>query len=286
MQKIGITAKRTNVEKYAPIFCRVYNYLKKEGKEIYVEKHVAKLIGLKSYKEFKRGSTEVDLLLVLGGDGTILSVVRTMREFNTKIFGINIGNLGFLSEVSPAQINKTLKKVFAGNYTIDERFMLNVEVLRNGKVIKKFHALNEAAITQGSLARLISLKTRVDGKKLTEYHADGLIIATPTGSTAYNLSAGGPILYPRIEAVILTPIAPHSFTQRPIVIPATKKIEIQVFSKKRHTYISIDGQESEMLQDGDEIQIKRDGIVRFIRLPSESFFSTLREKLDWGKKLD
>jgi NAD+ kinase len=258
MDKIGITAKRTNVERYAPIFRRVYNYLKKSGKEIYIEKHVAKLIGLRSYKEFRRGSTEVDLLLVLGGDGTILSIVRTMRKFNTKIFGINIGNLGFLSEIPPAQINKTLSKIFSGNYTIDERLMLHIEVFRNGKIVKKFHALNEAAITQGALARLINLKTRVDGKKLTEYHADGLIVSTPTGSTAYNLSAGGPILYPRIEAVILTPIAPHSFTQKPIVIPASKKIEVHIDSKKRKTHLSIDGQESAVLQNGDEIQIKRD----------------------------
>lgn len=286
MQKVGLTAKRTNVEKYAPVFKRVHAYLKKSGKEVYVEKHVAQLIGLKKYKEFNRGKTQVDLLLVMGGDGTILSVVRSMRKFNVKIFGINMGNLGFLSEIPPVQINKTLAKIFRGDYTLDERLMLHIEVMRNGKSVKKFHALNEVVVSQGALARLIKLRTRVNNRRLTTYHADGLIIATPTGSTAYSLSAGGPILYPSIDAFILTPIAPHSFTQKPIVIPADKKIEITLEDKSRRINLSVDGQESMTLQYKDEIYIRRDGVAQFVRLPSESFFQTLREKLDWGKKLE
>lgn len=286
MQKIGLTAKRTNVERYAPVFKRVYKYLKDAKKDIYVEKHIANLIGLKKYKEFHRGQTAVDLLLVMGGDGTILSVVRSMRKFDVKIFGINIGNLGFLSEIPPVQINRTLAKIFRGDYTIDNRLMLHIEVLRNGKVVKQFHALNEAVISQGTLARLINLRTTVNRRKLTTYNADGLIIATPTGSTAYSLSAGGPILYPSIDAFILTPIAPHSFTQKPIVIPAEKKIEITVEDKSKRINLSIDGQESMTLQYKDEVRIRRDGVAQFVRLPSESFFSTLREKLDWGKKLE
>ena len=283
MQKIGITAKRTNVERYATVFRRVYDYLKKTDKEVFIEKHVANLIGLKKYNEFHRGKTEVDLLLVMGGDGTILSVVRSMQKFNTKIFGINMGRLGFLSEIPPVQINQTLAKVFRGEYTIDNRLMLYIEIVREGKVVKRFHALNEAVISQGALARLIKLRTKVNKRKLTMYHADGLIIATPTGSTAYSLSAGGPILYPSIDAFILTPIAPHSFTQKPIVIPAEKKIEITVENKRKRVNLSIDGQESMALLYKDEVRICRDGVAQFVRLPSESFFSTLREKLDWGK---
>ncbi len=286
MEKIGLTAKRTNVERYAPVFRRVYNYLVKLKKEVYIEKHVAELIGLKKYNPFNRGKTPVDLLLVMGGDGTILSVVRTMRKFNAKIFGINMGNLGFLSEIPPVQINKTLGKIFAGDYTIDKRLMLHVEVIREGKVINQFHALNEAAISKGTISRLVNLRAKVNGKKLTTYHADGLIISTPTGSTAYNLSAGGPILYPSIGAFVLTPIAPHSFTQKPIIIPDEKKVEILIDSKNRHIFLSIDGQESTSLEYGDVIRIRRDGDAHFVRLPTESFFKTLREKLDWGKKLE
>jgi len=283
MNKIGITAKHTNVEQFTPVFKRLYEYLKKADKDVYIEKHVADLIGLKKYKEFFRGQTDVDLLLVLGGDGTILSVVRTMRKFNTKIFGINIGNLGFLSEIPPVQIHKILAKIFRGEYTIDNRLMLNVELVRNKKVIKKFHALNEAVISQGALARLIYLKTKVNRKKLTTYFADGLIIATPTGSTAYNLSAGGPIVHPSLQIFIITPICPHSFTQKPIVIPDNKKIEVTVESKRNKIHLTIDGQESASLEDGDTVRITRDGEAHFVRLPTESFFHTLREKLDWGR---
>lgn len=286
MEIIGITAKRSNAARYAPVFKRVYAYLKKAGKKVYVERHVAEVIGLKKFEVFHRGKTAVDLLLVMGGDGTILSVVRSMREFDTKIFGINTGNLGFLSEIPPVQINKTLAKIFRGDYTIDHRLMLHVEVIRDKKVINKFHALNEATITQGVLARLINLRTKVNKRKLTTYHADGLIVSTPTGSTAYNLSAGGPVLYPSINAFILTPIAPHSFTQKPIVIPADKVIEITVEDERKQVNLTIDGQENTTLCCGDVVRIRRDGVVKFVRLPSESFFSTLREKLDWGKKLE
>jgi len=284
MQKIGLTAKRNNIAKYEKVFERVYNYLIKVEKDVYIEKHVAELIGLKNYKQFQRGKTNVDLLLVMGGDGTILSIVRSMRKFDTKIFGINMGNLGFMSEIPPVEINKTLAKIFYGDYTIDKRLMLDIEIFRNKKVIKKFHALNETVISQGSLARLIKLRTKVDRKKLTLYHADGLIVATPTGSTAYSLSAGGPIVYPSLDTFILTPICPNSFTQKPIVIPANKKIEITVESKDRNICLSVDGQQNSILRHKDEIRIKRDGFAHFVRLPTESFFKTLREKLHWGKK--
>lgn len=286
MHKVGLTAKRTNVERYKQIFKRVYDYLKRTDKDIYVEKHIAEIIGIKKYKEFKRGETDADMILVMGGDGTILSVVRSMKRFDTKIFGINMGNLGFMSEIPPIDIQKTLAKIFKGNYTVDKRLMLDVQVLRNKKIIKKFHALNEAVISQGSLARLIKLRTRVNNKKLTTYHADGLIIATPTGSTAYSLSAGGPIVYPNLHTFIITPICPNSFTQKPIIIPSEKRIEITVESDDRNINLSIDGQENTILQYKDEIRISRDGTANFVRLPSESFFETLREKLDWGKKLD
>jgi NAD+ kinase len=285
MQKIGLTAKRSHVQRFKSVITRVYDYLKKMGKEVYIEKHVADILKLKKYNKFQRGKTKVDLLLVMGGDGTILSVVRDMREFDVKIFGINTGHLGFLSEVTPVQINKTLAKVLKGECTIDSRFMLNVEVSRNGKVIKKFHALNEAAISHSAVARLINLRTQVNHRKLTTYHADGLIIATPTGSTAYSLSAGGPILYPNIDAFIITPIAPHSFTQKPIIIPANKSVQITVEDEKRRVRLTIDGQESLLLKHKDEIRIKKDGVAQFVRLPTESFFKTLRKKLDWGKKL-
>ena len=283
MKRIGIAAKHRSAGKFIPLFRKLYDFLKKTDKEIFIEKHIAELIGLKKYKLYDRSKTDVDLVLVLGGDGTILSVIKTLKNFDTKLFGINTGNLGFMSEIPPTQINKTLSRILKGEYTIDKRLMLRIEVVRDNKVINNFHALNEAVISQGSLARLINLKTSVNAKKLTTYFADGLIISTPTGSTAYSLSAGGPIVYPSIKTFIITPICPHSFTQRPIIIPDDKKIEIIVESDHNMINLTIDGQESISLREKDAIRISRNGEAQFVRLPSESFFRTLREKLDWGK---
>lgn len=286
MHKIGMVAKRTGAERHTDVFRRVYAYLTKMRKEIYIEKHIADLLGLKKYQAFQRGKTKTDLILALGGDGTVLSIVRAMRPLNTPIFGINIGHLGFLSEIPPVHINKTLTRIFSGEYSIDKRLMLLVEIVRGKKAIHRFHALNEAVISQGTLARLIDLPAKVNGRKLTTYHADGLIIATPTGSTAYNLSAGGPIVYPTVKTIILTPICPHSFSQKPIVIPDDKIIEILIKNAKKEINISIDGQESAPLEYQDTVRIRRQGEAQFVRLPEESFFRTLREKLHWGKEVE
>lgn len=286
MKRIAIAAKRSRSKEYADVIGKVYGFLKEQGKEVFIEKHAAAAAGLKKYREFIRGKTEVDLIVVMGGDGTILSVIRQMQKFQTRIFGINMGTLGFMSEIPPVNITQTLARVFAGDFTIDRRTMLVVEVWRGKKSVKKFHALNEAVISQGTLARLIRLKTRVNQRKLTTYNADGLIVATPTGSTAYSLSAGGPIVYPGLDAFILTPICPHSFTQRPIVIPSSKNIEITIESDHRNINLTIDGQESMALECQDVVRIRRDGEAHFVRLPTESFFNTLREKLHWGKEVE
>lgn len=283
MKRIGIAAKR-DCKKYERVFRSVLTFLEKEGKEVYLAPHVGELLSLKKYREFTPGKTPVDLVLVMGGDGTILSVVRKMRQFDTRFFGINMGTLGFLSEIPPVNIARTLKKVFAGDYTIDERIMLDVEVIRGSESVKHFHALNEVVISQGTLARLIALKTTVNDRKLTTYHADGLIVATPTGSTAYSLSAGGPIVYPSLNAFILTPIAPHSFTQKPIVIPDHKRVDVVVENDYKYMHITVDGQESFAVNYRDKIRIKKGTTIKFVRLPSESFFQTLREKLHWGEK--
>lgn len=285
MKKIGLVAKRSQIEKLIPVIKKVYHYLEEHQKEVYLEKPIAELIEPKAKHLFNRGKTKVDLVIVLGGDGTILSVIRSMKEHKAKIFGINMGNLGFLSEIPPEQFEKALDKIFEGKFTIDKRMMLDIDVIRDKKTIQHFSALNEAVIAHSSIARLIKLKTRVNGKKLTDYHADGLIIATPTGSTAYSLSAGGPIIYPTLNTMIITPICPHSFTQKPIVIPDDKIIEIKLENSQK-VQLSIDGQESMELKENDQVKIKRNGFAEFIRLPNESFFKTLRVKLDWGKRLE
>ncbi|MFH0820349.1 MAG: NAD(+)/NADH kinase, partial [Candidatus Peregrinibacteria bacterium] len=213
--------------------------------------------GIRSWKN--RGGSD----LGHGGDGTILSVIQRLKKLNTRIFGINMGTLGFMSEIPPTGITRTLNKVFAGDYSVDRRIMIEVQVWRGKTMVKKFNALNEAAVTQGNLARLIRLRTTVNQRKLTTYHADGLIIATPTGSTAYSLAAGGPIVYPSLNAFIITPICPHSFTQRPIVIPDSKVVEVLVDDDHRAINLTVDGQESFVLAYKDRIVIRKDGVAQF-----------------------
>lgn len=285
MKSIGLAAKKKTF-RYEKVFRTVYRFLKKQGKDVYLQPHIAEMIGEKNYQPFQVGRKQVDMIIAMGGDGTILNIVQRLRSFNTHIFGINMGTLGFMSEIPPVGVTKTLKQILKGDYTIDERTTLDVQVKRDSEVIKNYHALNEVVISQGTLARLISLRTKVDHRRLTTYHADGLIIATPTGSTAYSLSAGGPILYPSINGIVLTPIAPHSFTQKPIVIPDHKKISIKVKSDHKYINLTMDGQTSFALKFNDKVKIKRGKTVRFIRLPSESFFETLRQKLHWGEKLE
>lgn len=285
MQKIAI-ASRKNLESHRKVFERIVKHLQKLKKDIYLEERVAELIQLKKYQPFIPGKTEVDLVLVMGGDGTILRVVNLMKDIKAKFFGINMGRLGFLSEIPPVQVTKILDRIFAKKYTLDKRMMLCSKLKRGKKVIQTFHSLNEVVITQGTLSRLIYLKTKVGGKKLTNYKADGLIVATPTGSTAYSLSAGGPIVHPGIPAMIITPICPHSFSQKPIVIPDDKKVEILVDSDYEQINLTIDGQQSVCMKYKDVLEVNRYKEVEFIRLLEESYFSNLREKLGWGEGLD
>jgi len=285
MKKVAI-ASRLHLEKHVKVFKSIIRYLKKAGKEVYLEERVAKLLGVKKYDEFILGETSVDLILVMGGDGTILRVVNKMKDFDVKFFGINMGHLGFLSEIPPVQVGKTLGRIFAGHYTIDKRMMLRIDLERDKKRVERFHALNEVSITQGTLSRLIVLKAKVDNRKLANYKADGLLVATPTGSTAYSLSAGGPIVHPSMKALIITPICPHSFNQKPIVIPDSKKVDVMVASDYETINLTIDGQRSLLLKYRDILHIKRGGSVEFIRLPNENYFQTLRQKLGWGGKVE
>ena len=285
IQTIGITSRK-NLEKHHKVFRRLVDYLIKKEKKIYLEKRVAGILKEKKYNELMLAKTKVDLILGMGGDGTILRVISKLKSFDTQLFGINMGHLGFLSEIPPTQITKTLDKIFEGKFGLDQRMLLDISLERGGKQIKKFHALNEVAISQATLSRLISLKTKVDGLKLANYKADGLLISTPTGSTAYNLSAGGPIVHPSLKAFIITPVCPHSFNQKPIVIPDYKKIEITVSSDYELMNMTVDGQQNISVKEGDVIKIKRGDTVKFVRLLTESYFTNLRNKLGWGERVE
>jgi NAD+ kinase len=285
IQRIAIVSRR-NLDKHVSTFKRVIDYLKLKKKDVFLEERVGILLGLKKYKKFIPGQTSVDLILVMGGDGTILRVISELDDYRARFFGINMGHLGFLSEIPPVQIRKTLDKIFAGKFTVDRRMILHVELYRNKRKLRNFHALNEVAISQATLSRLIVLKTKVDGLKLANFNADGLLIATPTGSTAYSLSCGGPIVHPALSAIILTPICPHSFNQKPVVLPDSKKIEVTVASDYEAMNLTVDGQQNVRVKTGDVIKIRKGGYVEFCRLPTEHYFMNLRNKLGWGERVE
>lgn len=287
MKHIALIAK-PSIKENAEILPMILDYLKKKNKKVCLGKHIPEFV-----ENAKANSNpyceDTDLVIVLGGDGTVLRTVRHLKNFNTLVFGINLGTLGFLSEVRPDynQITATLDKVFDGEFTVDHRLMLEASIVRNKKEVATFLVLNEFTVSIDGISRLITLQTKVDNRKLATYHADGLIVATPTGSTGYSLSAGGPIVYPTSPSIILTPINPHSFTQKPIVIPDTKRIKISLESKHEKGVLTMDGQTAFDLEQDDVVKIRKyKETFKFVRLSGENYFRTIRKKLSWGKRLE
>jgi len=227
---------------------------------------------------------ESDCVVVLGGDGTFLSVARFIENRNTGIIGVNLGGLGFLTEISLENCYTELERVLAGQYEIEERMRLTVSVLRQDREVFRQSVLNDAVINKGALARILDLKTRIDNRYLTDYRADGLIVATPTGSTAYNISAGGPIVYPTALAIILTPICSFTLTNRPIILPATATVEVELPSTTPDIALTCDGQVGCELGPFDRIVITASpNPLRLIKTPSVDYLEILRTKLKWGQ---
>ncbi len=227
----------------------------------------------------------VDLLIVLGGDGTLLSVGRLVINRNIPILGVNLGTLGFLAEVSIREMYPALERILRGEYAIDHRMMLKARVYRQGSCIGDYRVLNDVVVNKGALARIISLEVVVDGSYLTTFQADGLILSTPTGSTAYSLSAGGPIIYPSLSSILLTPICPHTLTNRPIILPVNSILEITLKNDQRDVLLTLDGQVgSSFLKDDVAVIQQSEYTVPFIKSPFKDYFEVLRTKLKWGER--
>jgi NAD+ kinase len=276
----GFTTKRA-LEDEEGIVQKAYEFLVNAGHTVSLCNKGCKLIpGQKPALDFKKN---YDLLVVFGGDGSLLRTIHFMENFDLPVLSVNMGTLGFLTEVKASAVNKALEKFLLGKYTIDERLLLRGTVMRKGKRVFSHRALNDVVIARDALARIVKLKTTVEDRLLTTYTADGLIISTPTGSTGYSLSAGGPIVYPRMDAMVLTPIAPHSFTQKPIVLPADKKLSIEMETANDRVYVTIDGQTGFHLKDGDFVKIKKSSrTVKLVQFTGSSYYKTLRSKLGWG----
>lgn len=225
-----------------------------------------------------------DIAIVVGGDGTMLHVARQVAPFDIPIAGVNLGRLGFLVDIRRDDMHDTLQKILQGQYRSEARIMLRAEIFRSGQSIHASEALNDVVISKGELARLIEFETLIDEYHVNTARADGIIIATPTGSTAYALSANGPILHPTLESVALVPICPHTLSNRPLVINSTSTVRIRMLdSGQQNTYVSFDGQSSVKLQDGDYVDIgMAEHRVRLLRPLEHSHYDVLRAKLGWG----
>ena len=226
---------------------------------------------------------ELDLLITLGGDGTLLRGARWVASAGVPILGVNLGQLGFLTSIAVEELEEGVARIAEGDFVLDARMALEVRSGSEGEATPTYFALNDAVIHKSGFARVVPIKLWVDEVEVGLYRADGVIISTPTGSTAYSLSAGGPILDPRLEAIIATPISPHTLAVRPLVLPPDSEVTVEIGSTSEDSFLTIDGQVGSALKPGDRIRARRSRqAVHLVRLPGRPFFSVLRKKLGWG----
>ena len=224
-----------------------------------------------------------DLCVVVGGDGTLLAAARLMADRQLPILAINHGALGFLTEVTLEEMYSALERVIGGEFATDHRMMMRVSIERRGAIVASYQALNDVVINKGTLSRIIELEARVNGQYVTRFRSDGLILSTPTGSTAYNLSAGGPIVFPTMAAIVMTPICSHTLTNRPIVLPPDVRIELSLRSALDEVHVTVDGQVGLKLESGDRVVVEKSSRVVELIVPSgKAYFDVLRDKLKWG----
>jgi NAD+ kinase len=282
MRKIGIIPKKPDA-RVQDVMGDVIPWLQSHGAEVYIDRDSAVPCSKDTFivppEELVK---RVEVILVLGGDGTLLHAARLVGSAGIPIIGVNLGSLGFLTEVKLDEMYSALEGLLSGQYQSEERVLLDVEVVREGSVAALYRALNDAVINKGALARIIELEVSVNSQPVLLTRADGLIIATPTGSTAYSLAAGGPILYPTLEAFIITPICPHALTNRPVVIPDRDAVEVYL-RRGSEVMLTVDGQVGMPLQPRDCLKIRRAQSTLKLVLPfGSTFFKLLREKLRWG----
>jgi NAD+ kinase len=261
----------------------IHRHLLARKLEIVCDPEAAKIFRTKSSVGRDRIAHVVDLVVTLGGDGTFLSVARHAGE-GAPVLGINAGNLGFLAEASSEDGLRLVDEALSGVAPVESRSLLDVTLIRKGTSRGPFQVLNDAVLNKGAIARMLSLHVGVDGEMLTRYRADGLIVATTTGTTAYNLSAGGPIVHPSIDAIALTPICPHTLSHRPIILPGKSTVSVTLQSKGEDVFLTLDGQEGFPLEQGDRVVVRKSLLsFRLVRNRRRAYSEILREKLRWGE---
>jgi NAD+ kinase len=278
IRTVGLVVKRDR-PRAVRLARRMIAWCRRRGLRVLVDAE-ARLDGVPSTDK-RTLARSVDLIVVLGGDGTLLSIAR--RASRVPILGVNLGQLGFLTEVVEDEAMPMLARVVAGRYEVERRLTLAATHERGGKTIGRFRALNDVVITNGARARIISFAVAVDDLPLTTYRADGLIVATPTGSTGYSLSAGGPIVEPSLEVLLLSPISPHTLSNRPVVLRPGAVIRITMPPAQQDALLTVDGQEAHPLAPGDVVTVRRSGSrVALVRAPNRTYYDVLRSKLGWG----
>ena len=278
VRRVGMvvrSASRTAIRTAAELA----DWLKRRGIEVAIDETCLRNLELADVRAFDRDDT-YDLVVVLGGDGTLLSVGRSIT---VPILGVNLGRLGFLTELSLTDLYPSLVRILAGDFEVEERSLFDVALRRKGGAIATYRAFNDAVIAKTALAKIIELEVAIGGQMVARYRCDGLIVSTPSGATAYNLSAGGPILHPALPVAVVTPICPHTLSLRPIVVPDSKAIEVTLMTRGEEVFLTVDGQEGSKVGQRQTVSILRSrSTAKLIRLNHRTFYDSLREKLKWG----
>jgi NAD+ kinase len=285
IKRIGIISKpkKTEIREIVPSLTQ---WLRERNVEVFIDKETASLLE-SAEKSLSRNEmpSQVDLLVVLGGDGTLLAAARALNRKPVPILAVNLGGLGFLTVITREELYPTLELVLAGNFKTERRVQIEGELVRADEVISSFLALNDVVLNKGAIARILDFDVLVNGRFISTYKSDGLIVSTPTGSTAYSLAAGGPIVTPAVEAFVVTPICAHTLTNRPLVLPDSVQIEVVVKSQREVAYLTVDGQMGIATHSDDAVRLKKaSSCVEIIQPPNKDYFEILRQKLKWGER--
>ena len=285
IKRVGIISKpkKTEVREIVPA---LLEWLRERSIEAFIDKETGAIMEMRERCLTRNEMpSKVDLLIVLGGDGTLLATARALNRKPVPILAVNLGGLGFLTEITREELIPTLEAVVAGTHQTDRRVQIEGELIRADEILTPFLALNDVVLNKGAIARILDFEVRVNGEKVSTYKSDGLIVSTPTGSTAYSLAAGGPIVTPSVEAFLITPICAHTLNHRPLVLPNTVKIEVTVKSLREPAYLTVDGQVGIAANSEDVVRMRKaDSYVELVRPPSTPYFQILQKKLKWGER--
>ena len=285
IKRVGIVSKpkKTEVREIVPA---LLEWLRERSIEAFIDKETGAIMEMRERCLTRNEMpSKVDLLIVLGGDGTLLATARALNRKAVPILAVNLGGLGFLTEITREELIPTLETVVAGTHQTDRRVQIEGELIRADEILTPFLALNDVVLNKGAIARILDFEVRVNGQKVSTYKSDGLIVSTPTGSTAYSLAAGGPIVTPSVEAFLVTPICAHTLTHRPLVLPNTASIEVTVKSLREAAYLTVDGQVGIAAHSEDVVRMRKaDSYVELVRPLSTPYFEILQKKLKWGER--